>query len=248
MVRLRIKNLDAFAAQIQAGAKNLAKETFRELSKDAEKFFRGVSASVENSKAYQDLKLNSKLRGKLGLATKALRVGGDTDAKDLLIELRKLKIQRTKTGRSRKFKVSLPSLAHLEKKLTHSRTTVDKGSIKSGPIFSWFRWWEFGDRGEINSLTILRQTISKLVSKSAKNKKSRTALLQILKNRSRSGSAIQIRDRSPDQNSSIQATGLVGKTYDNFARIFPAVMAKSLRRLIRKHGGRAEKLFAKRGA
>jgi len=246
MVRLHVTNLNQFSALLTSGATKLAKEVHKDLSKDAEKFFRGVAGSVGRSSEYQDLKFNENLRGKLGLATKALRTGGDTDAEDLLNLLRKLKISHRKTAGRNVVRFSLPTLQFLEKKLTHRFTKVDKGSIKSGPTHSWFRWWEFGDRGEITSLIILRQTIAKLVSRTSKRKKSKTALLQILKERSRSGSAIQITNRSPDHNSSIAGTHRIGTTYSNFARIFPARMGKSLKRFVQKNGGRAERLFARR--
>jgi hypothetical protein len=249
MVKLHITNLDQFAAQLKSGATNLAKETHKELSRDAEKFFRGLAANVERSQEYQDLRFNQALRGKLGLARQALKSGGDTDAEDLLELLRRVSIKRRITGKRNVTSFSLPSLTFLEAKLTHRLTKVNKGSIQSGPIHSWFRWWEFGDRGEINSLTILRQTISKLVRKgNSGNKKSRTALLQILKNKSRSGEAIQVLDKSPDQNSNISPTRLIGRTYSNFARIFPAVMGKSLRRFTSRQSGRAERFFGRQGA
>ncbi len=248
MPTLKITNLRQFEARLSGGVENLSKATFKLVKKEAEKFLSGLPDNVAASTEYQRLSRDSELRGKLGLAIASRKSGGDTDAEHLITLLRKFK-KRTKLSRaSRQFRITFPSLDELEEKLVHTFSSIDKGVVRSGPKASWFRWWEFGDRGEINSLIILRRTISKLIVKktgSQKQQKSRSQLLDIISQRSRSNQAIQLEGRRPDENSSIVATGLIQKTYANFSRVFPARMGKVLRRLILQNGGRAERFFAR---
>ena len=246
MVQFKITNLQQFEAQIKSGAKRLSRKTFEALEKDALKFFKGVPKAVENSLGFQELKSNEDLRGKLGLARPALRSGGDTDANDLIKLLQNIKVSRSATGRKRKIKVGFLSLQRLEEELTHQLSVVEKGSVRAGPRTSWFRWWEFGDRGEITSLTVLRKTVSKLARKS--NAASRSNLLQIIRDRSRSGAAIQLASRAPDENSTIVARNVVGQVYGRFAKIFPARMGKTLRAFVSRRGGSANSFFTRRVA
>ena len=248
MVKLRITNLPEFEARLSGGVKNLTNATFKEVKKDAAKFFGGLADNVAQTTEYKRLASDSELRGKLGLAIASRKSGGDTDAPDLIASLSKFKIKVTSNGSTRKFNVVFPSLQELEDKLTHNLSKINKGVITRGRKASWFRWWEHGDRGEINSLTVLRKTISKIVSNKSgksKNKKSRTQLLELLSKRSRSNEAIQLRNLRPDENSHISPTKRIQTTYANFARIFPARMGKTLKKIVARNGGRAEKFFAR---
>jgi hypothetical protein len=245
MPSLRITNLREFEARLSGGVKNLSRKTFNEVKKEARTFLSGLATNVENTPDYNKLRNDSELRGKLGLAVPGKKTGGDTDAEDLIELLRRFQVRTKNTGRSRQFRITFPSIDELEKKLTHSLSRLDKGRVIHGPRSSWFRWWEFGDRGEIRSLTVLRKTVNKLVSRSGGKDVSRASLLDIIRQRSRSNEALQIPNRRADENSSIRPTGLIRKVYSNFARVFPARMGKVLRRIVTANGGRAEKFFAR---
>jgi hypothetical protein len=248
MPSLKITNLKDFEARLSGGVENLSKKTFKAVKKDAEVFLGGLADSVANSSDFKELKSDSELRGKLGLATSAKKTGGDTDAENLIIQLRKFKVRTRSVKGGRKFTVTFPSIQELEDKLTHNLSKVKDGTIRRGPTVSWFRWWEHGDRGEIDSLTILRKTVSKLISKKSgkpRNSASRGSLLDIITKRSRSNEAIQLLNRQPDENSSIAPTRLVQRTYANFARVFPARMGKTLKKIVLENNGRAEKFFAR---
>ena len=246
MVKIRISNLNEFEARLSAGVKNLSRATFNEIKKDAIKFYSGLADNVARSNEFQLLQSDPDLRGKLGLAKPALKFASDTDANDLIKELRKFKVKTATSTRGRRLTITFPSISRLEKKLTHNFTRLKDGRTIRGPRMSWFRWWEFGDRGEISSLTVLKRTVTKLGgTTSAGRQKSRAQLLQILKEKSRSGSAIQLKKQSPDANSRIDGASLIRRTYGNFARVFPARMGKTLKKIIARNGGRAEKFFAR---
>lgn len=248
MVRLKITNLREFEARLSAGAQNLSNATFKHLRKEAQKFYNSLAGNVEKSSAYQRLRSDEQLRGQLGLAIPSRKYGSDTDAENLIELLRKFKTKTSKTRTSKKFTIVFPTLEQLEQRLTHNLTRVRGGRIIRGQRASWFRWWEFGDRGEIQTLTVTRRNIAKMLkTKSGKSTqtKSRTQLLEIIRDRSRSAAAIQLRDRSPDENTSIQGAGLIRQTYANYARIFPARMGLAMRRFVGKNNGRAEKFFAR---
>jgi hypothetical protein len=248
MPSLKITNLKAFEARLSGGVENLSKATFKAVKKDAEKFLGGLADNVANTPEFKELQSDAETRGKLGLAVKSKKTGGDTDAPDLIKLLRKFKVRTRSIKGGRKFTVTFPSIQELEEKLTHNLSKVKDGVVLRGPTTSWFRWWEHGDRGEIDSLTVLRKTISKIISQKSgkpRNKASRGSLLQIITDRSRSNEAIQLLNRQPDENSHISPTRLIQRTYSNFARVFPARMGKTLKKIVSQNNGRAEKFFAR---
>jgi len=246
MVRLKITNLREFAARLSAGARNLSKATFKHLQAETKKFFEGLPDRLATHPEFIRLKQDEELRGKLGLAKVGLKFGSDTDAEDLIKELKRIKVTTRINKAGYKYTVTFPTLDILEQKLTHNLSKVDNGVARRGPRQSWFRWWEFGDRGEISSLTILRKTITKLIERQEPGKRvSRSQLLAVLRKRSRSGAAIQLIGRRPDNNSSIPATSLVQTFYGNYAQIYPARMGLSIKRFVSRNGGRAEKFFAR---
>ena len=127
----------------------------------------------------------------------------------------------------------------------HNLSRIIAGALQRGPRQSWFRWWEFGDRGEIDTLTVLRTNISQMASQGTRgNSQSRKKLLEIIDKKSRSGFAIQLRNKAPGGSSHISPAGLIQEVYRNYGRIFPARMGKTLTNFLRRSGG-VGKFFAR---
>jgi len=237
MATLRIKNLDRFSSDLQASMDNLSSNVFDSLVKDAKKLFDGVARQVENSPEYKELRNSDKLRGQLGLAKPANKFGSDTDAEDLLQELKDFSLNVVSTKSIRRLTVQFKPLEELERILQHNLSSITDTGISIGPRVSWFRWWEFGDRGEITTLTITAANISKSIQRQKQKGQgtvSRQKLLDLITARSRSGSALQLPSLPADADSHIFGRSRIQQTYANYLKIFPARMGKTLKALIRK--------------
>jgi hypothetical protein len=248
MPNLRITNLNRFESELKVGMENMSANIFKELTKDAEKLFGGVAKQIESSAEFKDLNSGEKIRGQLGLASESNKLGSDTDAKDLITLVNAFKIDVIVTKGTKRFTVRYPTLDELERNLTHAWTRITPTGVDIGPRVSWFRWWEFGDRGEVSSLTLTAANISKAVKIKINQKRSvasKEKLLDLIIDRSRSGLAIQLTRLPPDAGSHIIGRNRVQQTYSNFLKIFPARMGKVLKSLIARNGGVANNLFTR---
>jgi hypothetical protein len=247
MPSLRITNLTQFEVQLKTTVKNISNNVFEALAADAKKLFQGIPDNVQASAEFQELATDEELRGKLGMPNEANKLGSDTDASDLILMLRQFKTVKHKSTANYRLEFKFPSLVEFEDGLIRSLSRFRSGRIQPGPHQSWFKWWEFGDKGEITTLTVSQRNIDALLGR-LKNPGSndRARLLNILRKGSRSGFAMQAIEQEADGNSKIIGRGLIGRTYQNYIRIFPARMGKTLKKLVLATGGRAEKLAIRR--
>ncbi len=231
-LRFKIRNAKKLEARIAVAARNYANAAFNAIEKELEKTGARIIRRIENSEEYRQLVSDPILRGKLGLAAPGRKSGGDTDAPDLIRALGNFKVTRNRAFNTRRFRLEMPSLQDLEQQLTHRLTTFGRGAFLPGPIQSWFRWWEFGDRGEIDTLTVFQRSSA---AAAGRLRTSRVSLNRLIAERSRSGSAIQIASEPANDASSITGSNLIGRTYANFGRILPAQLGKVLRQFTRNN-------------
>lgn len=239
-LRFKVANPKQLEATIALTARNYANAAFSAVEKQLAKTGERIVRRVESSHEYRELLTSPTLRGKLGLATRANKLGGDTDAEDLIKELQNFTISRNRSPSARRFTLKMPTVLDLENRLTHRLTKFENGRFLLGPIQSWFRWWEFGDQGEIDTLTVFKRTVSAVASRRGT---SRITLNQLIENRSRSGQAIQLIGRLGGANSGIVGRGLIGKVYEDFGRILPAQVSNVLRKFVRNN--RPNSFFAR---
>jgi len=245
-IRLRPGTLRRLEASIRGGAKAVSNQLFQVITAESNKWAQSLIKAIESDSRFSELKSDDDLRGQLGMARTQFKKGGDTDAEDLITLLRGYSVKSSTTGRSKKLNIKFPSLSILEQRLVRSLSSIsDKGAVSSGPLQSWFRWWEFGDQGEITSLTVLRRTIGKLKQAQGRGQsKSRSALAKLISRKSRSGTALQITSLPADGTSHISGRGLISDKYRKFAKIFPARLGKKVKAYQRNNRTRIQKLFA----
>ena len=231
-VRFSVRNARQLAADVALAARNYGNAAFSEVEKELQRVANRIIETISSSEEYRRLQSDPILRGKLGLARQGLKTGGDTDAEDLLKELSNFKITRTRRFTVREFTLTMPTLRDLEEKLTHRLTRRIGGSFTGGPSQSWFRWWEFGDQGEIDTLTIFKRGSQSAARRSGINT---VTLSRLIDEQSRSGFAIQSFNKPADLNSSITGSNLIGRTYGNFAQVLPATVGKVLQRFARNN-------------
>jgi len=234
-------NFKKLEGAIRSGGQGLSKELKIVIKKDMNKWAKGLIKAVQSDPRFTELTSDPDLRGKLGMPKQSFRKGSDTDAEDLIKLLNTFRITETRSGRARTLKVLFPSIDKLEENLTRNLSKIRGGKVTSGPTQSWFRWWEFGDRGEITSLTVLRKTISKIASRSGRGI-NRARLNNLITNRSRSGSAVQLR-LPKSAGGGIAGRGLISNKYRNFRKIFPARIGKVVKGFVRSNNVRIAKLF-----
>jgi len=239
-LKFKVKDIQKLEATLKSGLLGFSKEIANEVRKDMKKMGEQIVDKVESSPQYIQLKTDEALRGKLGLAKPTLRVGGDTDAEDLIRLLSGFEVKSSFGKFFKKITLAFPTLLELERKLTHSFTKVDGGRVIRGPQHSWFRWWEFGDRGEITTFTLLK---SGVMAQARRSKRSKDKILDIIATKTRTGFAIQLPSLPPGPNSSIDGANLIQTIYQNYARIFPARIGKVVKRVARKNGGRLSRFF-----
>ncbi len=246
-IKLRRGTIQKLEASIRGGAQAVSKQLHRVIRDETIKWAKGLIRAIETDSRFTELKSDTDLRGVLGMPRKQFRRGSDTDADDLIGLLNTFKITSNAGLRSKKVSVKFPSVQSLENQLVRSFTTItNKGSVISGATQSWFRWWEFGDQGEITSLTILRRTIGKLKQARGKGQsRSRANLTRLINKKSRSGAALQIANRPADSNSHITGRGLVTEKYKNFAKIFPARVGKKVKQYFINNRARIQRLFVR---
>ena len=240
VLKFRVLNATQLEASIRTGAKAYSKAVFKEIEKATRKWSEDLIRSIEKDSKFSELKNSTELRGQLGLAVPEFRSGGDTDADHLIRELNTYKLTKVVNNKVQKIAVRFPTLNELEVRLTRSLSRVSKGTVSPGPTQSWFRWWEFGDRGEIDTLTVTRSTLGR----ATRGGTSRKTIQDLIKERSRSRAAIQI-PSLPSIGVTISGRSLIRSKYDAFARIFPAAMSKALRRFVRGPGKNVNKFFVR---
>ena len=250
MVRLKIKlkpgTIRRLEASIRSGSKAVSAQLFNVIIDESNKWALSLIKAIESDSRFKELVSDDDLRGQLGMPRNQFRSGSDTDAEDLIILLRGYSVKSSSTSRSRKVNVKFPSLSVLEERLVRSLSSIsNKGAVTSGPLQSWFRWWEFGDQGEITSLTVLRRTIGKLKQAQGRGQsKSRSALIKLIAKKSRSGTALQITSLPADGTSHIASRGLISDKYRRFGKIFPARIGKKVNSFIRNNRTKIQRLFA----
>lgn len=229
-LNFRITNLGAFEVSLQTGLAQFTDALFRTVVDYMSTVNSAVIKHISTHEDFLKLRTDEILRGQLGLAKNSFKVGGDTDAEDLLKALETGDLKVSFAGGNKRLTLNFPSIAQLSDKLTHSFTRLKNGTPQGGPTVSWFAWWEFGNRGEVDSATIFRFNAprmrgGKTISKDKVNR--------IIEDTSRSGSAIQLRSLPPNSKSFVQAHRVVYNTYKNFAQILPARIGGVLRRFSR---------------
>jgi hypothetical protein len=248
-VRIKLQRgaLRKLEASLRAGGRALTEQLHKVLIDDVHKWAKGIIRAIESDSRFNELRTSEDLRGVLGMPLKRFRKGGDTDADDLIKLLHTYRVTSSATLLSKKINVVFPTIKNLEEELVRSLSTIDdKGVVTAGPRKSWFSWWEFGDRGEITSLTVLRRTVGKLAAaKGSGQTKGRSNLLRLIRDRSRSGAALQIAGIPANASSRVEARGLVGEKYRNFAKIFPARMGKTMRNYVRRNKTKVVRLFTR---
>lgn len=232
MPSFRITNLPQFEAQLNAKMKDVSSNVFDTLSVEAQKLFQRIPQNIAQSPEFQDLKTGEKIRGQLGLALPGRKGGGDTDAEDLLNILKEYKVIKSKSSGVRKLSITFPDLSVFESRLLHNLSSIKRGQFMPGSRVSWFRWWEFGDRGEIDSLTITPANASILTRSNFRRVSSESSILAMIKKLSRSGFALQSTAFDADASSHILGRGLIGRTYANYLRIFPAHMSRAIKQYV----------------
>lgn len=239
-LRFKVKDTRKLETTLRGGSKRVSDALFQVVKDDAHKFAKGLINSVEQDSRFNELRTSDDLRGVLGMPKPAFRQGADTDAEDLIRILKTYEVIGTRNARYKTVRIVFPTLQQLEEKLTRSLSTIQKGVAIPGPQQSWFRWWEFGDQGEIDTLTVFKRTVSAVASRRGT---SRITLNQLIENRSRSGQAIQLIGRLGGANSGIVGRGLIGKVYEDFGRILPAQVSNVLRKFVRNN--RPNSFFAR---
>ena len=186
-IRLKPGTLQRLEASIRVGARTVSGQLIKVIKKESNNWARDLIKAIESDNRFKALQTDGDLRGQLGMARSQFRSGSDTDANDLITLLRGYSVKSSATGRSKKVNIKFPSLSVLEDRLVRSLSSIsDKGAVSGGPLQSWFRWWEFGDQGEITSLTVLRRTIGKLKQAQGRGQsKSRSALSKLIAKKSR---------------------------------------------------------------
>lgn len=231
-LKFSIRNAKQLEASLVIAAKNYANAAFDAIEKELKTLGNNIIRRVESSEEYRKLLTDPTIRGKLGLARQGLKTGSDTDAEDLIKELKSFTVTRRRSFNTRNFSFKMPTLQELESRLTHRLTKNIGGSFAPGRLQSWFRWWEFGDNGEIDTLTLFRRGSAAAARRLGINNMN---INQLINARSRSGSALQIISQPADGNSSIVGNNLIGNIYQNFGQIFPAQVGKALRRFTRNN-------------
>jgi hypothetical protein len=241
VLEFKLRNVRQLEARIRAGAREYAGVLFKDIEKEAESFANSVVRAIITDGRFAELQSDPTLRGQLGMPRPELQLGGDTDADDLASLIRDFRIRTVLTSRTQNISISFPTIQELELKLTRSLSKVDKSNVIPGPQQSWFRWWEFGDRGEIGSLTVTKSIIGAAVTRTESG--NRKTLSDLISERSRSGFGIQL-PKVPAVGITIIARGLIRDVYDRFGRVFPARMNKALRRFVGGKGKSPSAFFA----
>jgi len=244
-VKLKAGTIRKLETAIRSGSRAFAGTLQTVILNETNKWAQGLIKAIEKDSRFSELKSSEDLRGQLGMARRQFKRGSDTDADDLIRLLHTYQIKSKKGLRTKSINVKFPSLNILEDRLVRSLSSINsKGIVLPGPPQSWFRWWEFGDQGEITSLTVLRRTIGKLAQTQGRGQtKGRSKLLQAMQERSRSGAALQVKSRPAGADSHIFARGLISEKYKNFGKIFPATIGKKVQQYIRNNKTRIKKLF-----
>ncbi len=242
MVIYKVTNLREFEARFTSLVGALSAGAVSAMEQEALKFYKGIAKKVENSAGYKQLMTNQDLRGTLGMPAPGKRFGSDTDGPQLLEILRKFKSRRLdiKGGRHRRFAIRFPSLGELEKSLTRNLSRVEGGLPKPGIRQSWFRWWEFGDGGEMEGQTILKSNLAAFAKKRSKKTKGKRNLLKLIREKSRSGYALQLA-ASGGVSRGLQGAGVVTRIYAEFAQKFQPHMARAVKKFTR--GSNKDKRF-----
>lgn len=229
MARLQVKLRDVkkFEAEVAGGIRRMTAGAMAAIEADAKKLVQSVIKRISGSPEYRALLTDERVQGIIGFPKPSLARGGDTSPEDLIRLLSQTKVQRSRGVITRRLLIQFPSINELIDQLVINLSIVDKGELKPGRTQSWFRWWEFGNAADVDSLTVFRQS-------SAGAGVDRRTLTQLITERSRSGEAIQLTSRGPNQNSIIAPNLLISKTYDNFARIYPARVGKIISNFARE--------------
>ena len=245
-IRGNPNNLRKLEASVRAGTRTLQSELLGVVQKSVDRWAQGLIKAIESDQRFSELRSDPDLRGALGMAKQQFRKGSDTDAEDLIAQLRTYKLKTSRSIRFRKVNVKFPTLAQLEKKLTRNLSTISAtGGVKVGPRQSWFRWWEFGDRGEITSLTVLRKNIGRIAVNSKGSSRSRDKLLKLIQTKSRSGSALQLNSLPAGASTGITGRNLVTEKYEAFARVFPARLGKAVNDYVRRNSTKISKFYTR---
>jgi hypothetical protein len=230
MPRLKIKLRDVrgFEAEIAGGIRRMTRGAMDAIQADAQKLVQSVINRISRSSEYNALLNDERVRGLIGFPLQARSKGGDTTPEDLIKLLQETKVQRSKGVIARRLLIQFPSIRELIDKLVINLSVVEGGTIKPGRTQSWFRWWEFGNSQDVDSLTVFRS------SASAVKNVSRRSLTALINKRSRGGEAIQLVNQSPNHNSFLTPALVVSQAYDNFARVYPARVGNIVRNFVRK--------------
>ena len=110
---------------------------------------------------------------------------------------------------------------------------------------SWFRWWEYGDRGEITTLTVMRRTIARIARGQSNKSKNRASLSRIISDRSRSGHAIQLRKIPAGPGGGVIGRGLIQDKYTNFGKIYPARVGRLVKAWTKANQSLIRRLFSR---
>lgn len=244
-LRFKVKDTRKLETTLRGGSKRVSDALFQVVKDDAHKFAKGLINSVEQDSRFNELRTSDDLRGVLGMPKPAFRQGADTDAEDLIRILKTYEVIGTRNARYKTVRIVFPTLQQLEEKLTRSLSTIQKGVAIPGPQQSWFRWWEFGDRGEITSLTVMRRTIARIARGQSNKSKSRSKLARIISERSRSGSAIQLPNIPAGPGGGVQGRSLIQDKYRNFAKIYPARAGRLVKTWARNNQSLIGRLFSR---
>lgn len=235
MVRFKITNLKEFEATFTSSVKALSAGAVKAMEVEAVKHFKGIAKKVEKSTEYKKLMNDQDLRGILGMPAPGKGFGSDTDGPDLLRILSKFKVRRAdiKGGKHRRFVIRFPSMQELEQTLTRNLSRLESGIPKPSNRASWFRWWEFGDRGEMVGQTVLKSNLASFARKRSKKTKGKRDLLKIIREKSRSGYGIQL-TKNVRGSTGLQGARLVTRIYADFATKFRGHMQKAVRAYVGK--------------
>ena len=238
MVSYKVTNIREFEARFTSLVGALSAGAVNAMEQEAIKFYKGIAKKVEKSAGYKKLMNDQDLRGILGMPAPGKRFGSDTDGPQLLAILRKFNSRRLdiKGGRHRRFAIRFPSMQWLEQTLTRNLSKVEGGIPQPGRRASWFRWWEFGDSGEMEGRTILKSNLASFARKRSKKTKGKRNLLKLIREKSRSGYALQL-TQGGNTSQGLQGAGVITDIYAEFAQKFQPHMARA----VKKYVGKANK-------
>jgi hypothetical protein len=119
---------------------------------------------------------------------------------------------------------------------------------RPGPVVSWFKWWESGDRGFIQNRTVLKSQLEGVLDSldiagklTQRRERQVRKLRTIINLGSRSGEGIQLKGPATPvkgTNTVLNAYGKIGRA---FKRSIDRVLAKAVRRSNR--GGKLRRAF-----